>query len=75
MLPQCLLLTVSTELLVCRLLHLPQVLPLVRRLNPSSRDGTAHAERVSADREQRSYRVLPVMQRRALPVRLCKRRS
>ena len=51
MLPQCLLLTVSTELLICRLLHLPQVLPLVSGLNPSSDIGTAH-DRCLADRKQ-----------------------
>ena len=45
MLPQCLLLVVSAELLICRLLHLPQMLPLVRGLNPSCRSGTAHADR------------------------------
>ena len=44
MLPQCLLLTVSTKLLICRLLHLPQVLPLGRGLNPFSRHGAAHAK-------------------------------
>lgn len=60
MLLQFLLLMGSTELLFCRLLHLPQVLPLVRGLNPSSRYGTAHAGRRVADRKHFSRIVLPV---------------